>query len=76
MVGSNVDKSQKKKKEPNVDHLIKLNVPLIFLMLLIVSIVGYFSTDNHWVEFIFAHLSGLFIIGLMVYSSGFIAMKL
>lgn len=75
MVESNIDEGQRKKKESSDDFLKKRNVPLIFLLLLIVSIVGYFYTDSHWVEFIFAHLGGLFIIGLMGYFSGFIAMK-
>jgi hypothetical protein len=75
MVVSNVHNGNKKKKEPNVHSFIKRNAPLVLLMLLTVSIVGYFSTDIHWAEFTFAHLGGLFIIGLMGYFSGYIAKK-
>jgi hypothetical protein len=50
-------------------------MPLIFLLLLIVSIIGYFFSKNHWIEFTFAHLGGLFILGIIGYWSGIIAMK-
>jgi hypothetical protein len=72
---SNVDQGQSKEKEPSNDNLLKRNIPLIFLVLLIVSIIGYFSSDSNWLEFTFAHLGGLFIVGFMGHCSGIIAMK-
>ena len=51
------------------------NILLLFIVLFIVGIIGYFSTESHWIEFTFAHLGGLGIVGVLGSFTGLIAMK-
>ncbi len=56
--------------EPKVSKM-----PVFFLVLLIISIVGYFSLEDHWMEYVFAHSGGLSIVGLFACLAGTIARK-
>ena len=51
------------------------NLLFMFIGLFIVGLFGYFSTESNWIEFTFAHLGGLGILGVMGSFAGFIAMK-
>ena len=51
------------------------NILLIFIVLFIIGLVGYFSTESHWIEFTFAHLGGLGILGVLGSFAGLIAKK-
>ena len=53
----------------------KRKVLALFLLLLIISIVGYFTTEVIWLEYTFAHLGGLSILGLIGSFVGLIAVK-
>lgn len=47
----------------------------IFLLMLIVSIVGYLNSEVAWLEYTFAHLGGLSILGFIGSFIGIIALK-
>lgn len=48
---------------------------MLFLGLLIVGVIGYFTLHNLWISFIFAHVGGLGIIGLLGGLAGIMAKK-
>ena len=48
---------------------------LIFSVVLVIGIIGYFSFHNTLSEYIFAHVGGLGILGLFAGLSGIIAKK-
>jgi hypothetical protein len=50
-------------------------LPLLFLGLLIISVIGYLTIRNLWVGFMFAHLGGFSIMGLFACLAGIIARK-
>lgn len=76
MVELNAKQNQNyQKKEPSNDNPIEKKIPLLFLLVLIISIVGYFSSYIHWVEYTFAHIGGLSIVGLAGCCAGVIAKK-
>jgi hypothetical protein len=47
----------------------------LFLLMLIISIVGYLNLEVVWLEYTFAHLGGLSILGLIGSFIGIIALK-
>ena len=51
------------------------NILLIFIVLFIIGLVGYFSTESHWIELTFAHLGGLGILGVLGSFAGLLAKK-
>jgi hypothetical protein len=53
----------------------KKKVLAIFLLILIISIVGYLSAEAAWLEYTFAHLGGLSILGIIGSFIGIIAIK-
>ena len=57
------------------DFPMERKMPLLFLGMLIISIVGYFEFKDHWVGVFTNHLGGLGIIGLFASLSGIIAKK-
>lgn len=72
---SNASQRRNKKTEPKNGNPIEIKVALLFLLVLIISIVFYFSSDIHWLEITFAHLGAFGIVGLLGCCSGLIAMK-
>ena len=59
-----------------VDGKIKeRKILLIFIILLIFGLAGYFALHNFRVRYVFAHIGGLAIIGLLGYWAGRIAKK-
>ena len=54
---------------------IENRMPLLFLGMLIISIVGFFAFEGRWMTIIINHLGGLSIVGLFACLTGFIAKK-
>jgi len=50
-------------------------MPLLFLGLLIIGVIGYFALRNLGIDFIFAHVGGFGIIGLFGCLAGIISKK-
>jgi hypothetical protein len=50
-------------------------IPLLFLGMLIMSIIGSLAVDDHWVEVVFNHLGGLGVVGLLACLAAYIAHK-
>jgi len=61
--------------EPNNIIRIRKRILLLFFVTLIISTISYFSLDKHWLEYIFAHLGGLSIIGLLGCFAGALSEK-
>lgn len=61
------------KKIPGKSISIDKKVFLIFSVVLIIGIIGYFSFRNTLTGYIFAHVGGLGILGLLAGLSGIIA---
>ena len=68
---SNVSQRRNKKTESKNGKPIK--IALLFLLVLIISVVFYFSSDIRWLEITFAHLGAFGIVGLLGCCSGLIA---
>jgi hypothetical protein len=71
--------TEEKQNSPQIessnDIRIGKRILLISIATLIICSVGYFSIDGHWVEYVFAHLGGLSIIGLFGCCAGAISNK-
>jgi len=50
-------------------------IPLLFLGMLIVSVVGSLAVENHWLEVVFNHLGGLGVVGLLACLAAYTAGK-
>jgi membrane associated rhomboid family serine protease len=61
--------------KPNRGKLIARKLLILFLLVLIISIVGYFGSDSQWLDYTFAHLGGSSIVGLLGYCAGIVAMN-
>ena len=75
-----MEESNAKKDEGNIRGSINVQkiprkIPLIFTLLFLVSLIGYFSTESHLIEITFAHLGGLGIVGILGSIAGVIATK-
>ena len=70
---------EEKQKFPQIDtkggSFGEIKLLVLFLLLLIISIIGYFISDNQWLDYTFAHMGGLCIVGLLGCCAGFIARK-
>jgi len=53
----------------------EINLLVLFLLLLIFSIIGYFTFDSQWLDYTFAHGGGLGIVGLLGCCAGLVARK-
>ena len=69
------EKQNLPQKESSKGIRIKKRIRLLFLTIFILGTVGYFSVDEHWIEYVFAHLGGLSIIGLFGCFAGAISTK-
>ena len=63
------------KKEPGSGITRECSIFLLFIGLLIFGLAGYFALHNFGVRYVFAHIGGLAIIGLLGYWAGRIAKK-
>jgi hypothetical protein len=63
------------KKEAGIGITIEKMMPLLFLGLLIIGVIGYFALRNLSIDFIFAHVGGFGIIGLFGCLAGIISKK-
>lgn len=61
--------------DTNGGNLREIKLLLLFLLLLIIGIVGYFISDSHWLNYTFAHGGGLGIVGILGCCAGIVAMK-
>jgi hypothetical protein len=64
-----------RKKIPGEIGSLETRVFLIFTVVLVIGIIGYFSFRNTLTGYIFAHVGGLGILGLLAGLSGIIARK-
>ena len=75
-----MDESKAVKDECNNLRSMKIQkmsgrIPLVFTLLFLVSLIGYFSTESHLIKITFAHLGGLGIVGILGSIAGVIATK-
>jgi len=69
------EKQYDQNKEPGGGITLESRIILLFLGLLIIGVIGYFSLGKFWIDSIFAHVGGLGIIGLLGGLAGIIAKK-
>ena len=69
------EKQDVPQKESGTGIRMEKRILLIFLATLIICTVCYLSIDEQWVEYVFAHLGGLSIIGLFGCFAGAISKK-
>ena len=50
-------------------------MPLVFFVLLVIGFAGYVSFADLWIRYVFAHIGGLGIIGLMASGAAAIARR-
>ena len=62
-------------KVPGDGNIKERRILLLFIGLLIFGLAGYFALHNFGVRYVFAHIGGLAIIGLLGYWAGRIAKK-
>ena len=62
-------------KEPYNVNQIERRILVLCLLVLIISITGFLASDNQWIDYIFAHLGGVSIVGLLGCCAGVIARK-
>jgi len=70
------EKQYDQNKEPGGGITLESRIILLFLGLLIIGVIGYFSLGKFWIDSIFAHVGGLGIIGLLGGLAGIIAKDL
>jgi heme/copper-type cytochrome/quinol oxidase subunit 4 len=63
------------RKDQNSGSFTERKILLLFLLVLITSIAGYFATNSEWLNYTFAHLGGSAIVGLLGCCAGIVAMK-
>ena len=72
----NVEEKQNvQNKEPSNGITVESRIFLLFLGLLIIGVIGYFTLRNLAISDVFAHIGGLGIIGLLGGLAGIIAKK-
>ncbi len=69
------EKQSGRKKEPGDSITIEGRIILLFIGFLIIGFAGYFALHDFWVRYVFAHIGGLAIIGILGYWAGRIAKK-
>ena len=69
------EKQNAHQKESSNVIRIEKRILLLLLIMLIICTVSYFSIEEHWIEYVFAHLGGLSIIGLFGCCAGSISRK-
>ena len=69
------EKQNIQNKKPGNGITLESRILLLFLGLLIIGVIGYFTLHNIGIHTVFAHIGGLGIIGLLGGLTGIIAMK-
>lgn len=76
MIGSRTEARPSAREKGSGDRIRTENrIPLLFLGMLIVSIVGSLAVEQYWMEVVLNHMGGLGVVGLLACLAAYIAKK-